>query len=423
MPTEIAPRQLLLQLFHAAVAAVDPFEVIGRHLPQAPKGRTVVIGAGKASARMAQGVERHWKGALTGLVVTRYGHGAPTRQIEIIEASHPVPDDAGQLAAERMLALTSNLTEDDLVLCLISGGGSALLSLPAPGISPNEKREINRQLLKSGAPINEMNCVRRHLSAVKGGRLALACYPAKVVTLIVSDVPGDDPAIVASGPTIADGSSALDALAILEKYAIPIPPSVRAVLVDPAFDSPKPDDPRLRGNETIVIATAQDALDAAASVAQAAGYTPFILSSSMEGEAREVALVHAGIARQLVLHDQPVPKPCVILSGGETSVTVRGNGRGGRNAEFLLALAIGLQGLDKVHAIACDTDGIDGTEDNAGCVLAPDSLARAAQLGLDARALLADNDGYAFFDALGDLIITGPTRTNVNDFRAILVQA
>jgi glycerate 2-kinase len=418
-----AARQLLLDLFNAAVKAVDPYEMMQRHLPSPPKGRTIVIGAGKAAARMAQGIERYWQGELSGLVVTRYGHGAPTTKIEVIEAGHPVPDDAGHAAAMQMLALVENLRADDLVLCLMSGGGSSLLSLPLPGVSLQEKRDINRALLKSGAPIDEMNCVRKHLSAIKGGRLAAACHPARVVTLVVSDVPGDDPGIVASGPTVADASTQQQALQILDKYAIALSPAVRALLQDRALETPKPGNPLLAGNETIVIATAQEALDAAADAARAAGYPALILSNSMEGEAREVAIVHAGIARQVLLHGQPMARPCVILSGGETSVTVRGNGRGGRNAEFLLALANALQGLDKIHAIACDTDGIDGTEDNAGALLSPATLKRAAALGLDVKALLANNDGYSFFEALGDLVITGPTRTNVNDFRAMLILA
>jgi glycerate 2-kinase len=415
------PRQFLLNLFDAALGAVDAGALLAQHLPPPPRGRTVVIGAGKAAARMAEGVERHWQGELSGLVVTRYAHGAPTRFIEVVEAGHPVPDAAGVEAAERMLALVNGLTEDDLVLCLMSGGGSALLSLPAPGITAQQKRDINRALLRSGAPIGEMNCVRRHLSSIKGGRLALACHPARVVTLIVSDVPGDDPAVVASGPTVPDGSTARDALAILERYAIAVPDEVRAVLLDPARAAPKPDDPRLARNETVVIATAQAALEAAADAARAAGVTPLILSNSIEGEARDVASVHAAIARQVQEHGQPSASPCVILSGGETSVTVRGQGRGGRNAEFLLALAIALDGRPKVHAIACDTDGIDGTEDNAGALAGPDTLARAAASGLEARAMLGDNDGYSLFSALGDLVVTGPTRTNVNDFRAILI--
>ncbi|MDQ1924084.1 glycerate kinase type-2 family protein [Massilia pseudoviolaceinigra] len=416
-------RALLLQLFHSALAAVDPLAVLAPHLPPPPKGRTIVIGAGKAAARMAQAVEQHWQGEIAGLVAARHGHGAPTRHIEVIEAGHPVPDEASTTAAQRMLALVRGLGEDDLVLCLMSGGGSALLSLPAPGITLDEKRELTRRLLASGAPIGEINCVRRHLSAIKGGRLALACHPARVVTLVVSDVPGDDPAVVASGPTIPDGSCAADALAVLGKYGIAVSPAVRAVLEDAALAAPAIDDARLCGNRTVVVASAQRALDAAASAARAAGYTPLILSGSMEGEAREVAIVHAGIARQAAGHGQPVAAPCVILSGGETTVTVRGGGRGGRNAEFLLALGVALKGMAGVHAIACDTDGIDGTEDNAGALLDPQSLARAALAGVDAGARLLDNDGYSFFAALGDLVVTGPTRTNVNDFRAILVEA
>ena len=413
---------LLHRLFVAALQAADPFNLIAPHLPLPPKGRTLVLGAGKAAARMAEAVERHWQGELSGLVVTRYGHGAPTRHIEVVEAGHPLPDEAGETAARRMLALASALGPDDLVICLMSGGGSALLSLPAPGIGFDEKRAINKALLRSGAPIGEMNCVRRHLSSIKGGRLAAACHPARVVTLVVSDVPGDDPAVVASGPTVPDGSTGEDAFAILDKYGIKASSAVHAVLADPALAAPRPDDPRLAQNSVHVIVTAQQSLEAAAQLARAAGYMPVILSSSLEGEAREVALVHAAIARQVLQYGQPAARPCVILSGGETSVTVRGGGRGGRNAEFLLALAVALDGLPGVHAIAADTDGIDGTEDNAGAWLAPDTLAAAQALGLDARNRLADNDGYGFFSALGQLIVTGPTRTNVNDFRAIVIE-
>jgi hydroxypyruvate reductase len=412
---------LLHRLFDAALKAADPYELIAPHLPPPPKGRTLVLGAGKAAARMAEAVERHWQGGVEGLVVTRYGHGAATRHIEVVEAGHPVPDEAGEAAARRMLALAGGLGPDDLVICLMSGGGSALLSLAAPGIGLDEKRAINKALLRSGAPIGEMNCVRRHLSSIKGGRLALACHPARVVTLVVSDVPGDDPAVVASGPTVPDDSTGADALAILDKYGIAASENVRAVLADPLLAAPRPDDPRLARNSVHVIVTAQQSLEAAAQVAREAGYTPLILSASLEGEAREVALVHAAIARQVVQYGQPAARPCAILSGGETSVTVRGQGRGGRNAEFLLALAVALDGLEGVHALAADTDGIDGTEDNAGAWLAPDSLATAQALGLDARARLADNDGYGFFATLGQLIVTGPTRTNVNDFRAIIV--
>ncbi len=409
---------LLRKLFDTAVAAVDPAHALLAHLPSAPSGRIVVVGAGKAAARMAQAVEQHYGARAQGLVVTRYGHGAPTTHIEVIEAGHPVPDAASAQAAQRMLDAVRGLSSDDLVLCLMSGGGSALLSLPAPGLPIEEKRAVHKALLACGAPISEINCVRRHLSAIKGGRLALACYPAPVLTLVVSDVPGDDPAVVASGPTLADRSSAQDARAILAKYAIAVSASVERVLNDPTLAAPTPDHPHLQNNRAIVIASAKQALDAAAAAASAAGYTPHILGDSIEGEAREVAMEHAAIVRQVHLHGKPVAAPCVILSGGETSVTVHGNGRGGRNAEYLLALAIALQGLRGVFAIACDTDGIDGTEDNAGALLGPDTLSRST---LDAQALLADNDGYRFFDALGDLVVTGPTRTNVNDFRAILI--
>ena len=417
------PCELLRRIFRVAVDAVDPLRVVPPHLPPPPKGRTLVFGAGKASARMALALERHWRGSLDGLVVTRYGHAEACSQIEIIEAGHPIPDDAGATAARRMLAMAQGLTEDDLVIFLISGGGSALLSLPAEGVDLQEKRRINADLLKSGATIGEMNCVRKHLSAVKGGRLALACHPAKVVTLVISDVPGDDPAVVASGPSIAERSSGADALAILARYRIAVSNALGALLRDPARAAPSIDDPRLQGNQVTLVATAQLALEAAAGMAREHGYAPLLLGDSIEGESREIAIMHAGIARQVLLRDQPLPKPCIILSGGETTVTVRGNGRGGRNAEFLLSLCIALDGLEDIHAIACDTDGIDGTEDNAGAVLRPSSLQRAQAMGLDAKAFLANNDGYSFFEKLGDLLITGPTKTNVNDFRAILIGA
>jgi glycerate 2-kinase len=415
------PCDFLRQMFRVAVEAVDPLRVVPPHLPPPPKGRTIVFGAGKASARMALALERHWQGGLEGLVVTRYGHAETCSRIEIIEAGHPIPDDAGADAAQRMLAMARGLSEDDLVIFLISGGGSALLSLPAPGVDVQQKRRINSALLKSGASIAEINCVRKHLSAVKGGRLALACYPAKVLTLVISDVPGDDPAIVASGPSIPDRSTGADALAILTRYRIDVPAALHELLLDPSRAAPAVTDPRLQRNEVIVVATAQLALEAAAAMARDHGYAPLLLGDSIEGESREIAIMHAGIARQVLLRDQPLPKPCVILSGGETTVTVRGRGRGGRNAEFLLSLCIALDGVADIHAIACDTDGIDGTEDNAGAVLRPSSLRRAHALGLDAKAFLADNDGYSFFEKLGDLLVTGPTRTNVNDFRAILV--
>lgn len=414
-------RALLAELFNAALRAADPLDTIGAHLPPPPKGRTVVIGAGKAAARMAQGVERRWQGPLSGVVVTRYGHGAPTKQVQVIEAGHPVPDEASAAAARRMLAAVRGLGPDDMVLCLMSGGGSALMALPAGAISLEQKRSINQALLRSGAPIAAINTVRKHLSAIKGGRLALACGAARVVTLVLSDVPGDDPAVVASGPTLPDASTAQDALRILEQYRIAIPPAVRAVLEDPELETPKPGDPRLERNSVAVIASARQALQAAADAARAEGLRPLVLSDRLEGEARTVAQAHAALVQGVIEHGSPLRPPCVILSGGETSVTLRGSGRGGRNAEYLLALAVALQGAPGVHAIACDTDGIDGTEDNAGAVLAPDTLQRAAAQGVDARALLDNNDGYSFFAALGDLVVTGPTRTNVNDFRAILI--
>jgi len=415
-------RTLLMSLFRAAVQTADPMRIVPAHLPAVPRGRTLVIGAGKASAQMARAVESSWKHALQGLVVTRYGYKVPTEQIEIVEAAHPVPDQAGHDAAVRMLRLVRGLSPDDLVLCLISGGGSSLLPLPVAGLTLSDKQQVNRALLRSGATISEMNCVRKHLSAIKGGRLGAACSPARVVTLLISDVPGDDPSVIASGPTVADPTTCADALAILQKYSIAEPAAALDHLRGGHDETPKPGDPRLAGAQTIMIGTPQASLEAAAQVAQAAGVTPLILSDAIEGEARDVALVHAAIARQVAAHGQPARAPCVLLSGGETTVTVRGKGRGGRNAEFLLALAIALEGHPRIHAIACDTDGIDGTEDNAGAITGPDSLTRAAALGLRAKDFLADNDGYTFFEQLGDLVVTGPTLTNVNDFRAILVR-
>lgn len=414
-------RDILRRLFAAAIGAVDPLKILASHLPAPPKGRTIVLGAGKAAAAMARAVEDNWPGALSGLVVTRYGHGLPCQRIEVVEASHPVPDAAGQQAARRILAMAGGLTEDDLVLCLISGGASALLAIPGAGLTLADKQSVNKALLKSGANIAEMNCVRKHLSAIKGGRLAAAAHPAKVVTLLISDVPGDDPSVIGSGPTVADPSTRLDAMAVMHKYGIDTPAAMR-LLALPASETPKPRDPRLARCETKIIGTMQAALHAAAELARKEGLTPIVLGD-LEGEAREVALVHAGIARQVARHGQPLPPPAVILSGGETTVTVRGQGRGGRNAEFLLALAVALDGHPGISAVAGDTDGIDGTEDNAGALLTPDSLARAIASGVNAKAMLANNDGYGFFSQLGDLIVTGPTRTNVNDFRAILVRS
>ena len=429
---ETDPAALLRRLFDAALAAANPDKVIPSQLAglgaAAGNGRVVVLGAGKASAAMARAVERHWAEAtgqdpdrLEGLVVTRYGHAVPCERIEIVEAAHPVPDAAGEAGAARMLALAESLGPDDLALCLISGGGSALLALPASGLNLADKQQVNDALLRSGADIAEMNCVRKHLSAIKGGRLAAAVAPARLVSLLISDVPGDDPDVIASGPTVADPTSYADASAILKHYAIEPPPAVRAHLEAAAEESPKPGDPRLARAETHLIARPQGSLEAAAEVARAAGVTPLILGDAIEGEAREVARVMAGIAQQCRRHGQPAAPPCVLLSGGETTVTVRGKGRGGRNVEFLLALAVALNGAAGIHAVACDTDGIDGTEDNAGARLGPDSLARGRAQGLDAAAYLANNDGYSYFAALDDLIVTGPTLTNVNDFRAILV--
>ena len=417
----IDPKQLLQQMFDAAIVAALPDKSLPAYLPKPPKGRTIVVGCGKAAASMAKALEDHWRGELSGLVVTRYGHNAPTRTIEVVEAAHPVPDLAGREAAERILKMVQGLAADDLVLFLVSGGGSALLALPAPGLTLTDKQAINKALLKSGANIAEMNCVRKHLSAIKGGRLAAACAPAKVLTLAISDIPGDDPAVIASGPTVADPTTFADALAILAKYRITDPLTVVNHLRAAREETPKPGDPRLARTELHMIATPQLSLEAAAKVARKAGVTPLILGDAIEGESREVALVHAGIARQVRRHGQPARSPCVLLSGGETTVTVRGHGRGGRNAEFLLALAVALHAEPGISALAGDTDGVDGTEDNAGVLLTPDTLARSAARGLDAKAMLADNDGYSFFSGLGDLVITGPTLTNVNDFRAILV--
>ena len=416
------PRAFLLDLFAATVGAVSAEKCLPTFLPEPPiNGRTLVIGAGKGAAAMAQTVERHWQGELSGMVVTRYGHGAACSRIEVIEAAHPVPDEAGRQAAVRMLQMVQGLTKDDLVLCLISGGGSALLALPAEGIKLEQKQSINKALLNSGATISEMNCVRKHLSAIKGGRLALACAPARVVTLLISDVPGDDPDIIASGPTLVDPTTCAEALAVLDKYGIAIDDAVRRHLQSGAGETPKPGDPRFAANHHHVIATAQHALEAAAAVARSRGIAAHILSDGIEGEARDIGLMHAALARQIRHRAQPFQAPCVLISGGETTVTVRGSGRGGRNAEFLLSLAVALDGAPGIHAIACDTDGIDGSEDNAGALLDPSSLQRARDLGLRAMTLLDNNDGYGFFDALGDLIVSGPTRTNVNDFRAILV--
>lgn len=417
------PRDMLRAMLDAAIAAAQPALCVPRHLPSPPKGRLVVIGAGKASAAMARAVEDHWRGPLSGLVVTRYGYAVPCECIEIVEAAHPVPDAAGEAAARRMLELVGGLTSDDLVLCLVSGGGSSLLPLALPGLALEDKQRLNRALLASGASITEMNCVRRHLSAIKGGRLAAACHPARVVNLLLSDVPGDDPIDIASGPTVPDRTTCADALDILRRYEIDVPARALALLESGEGETLKAHDPRLPSIETRFIATPQMALEAAAAVARDAGLAVCILGDAIEGEAREVARTLAGIALQVARHGQPVAPPCVLLSGGETTVTLRGRGRGGRNVEFLLALGIALNGEPRIHALAGDTDGVDGQEEIAGALLAPDSLARARAQGLGPRDRLDDNDGHGFFEALGDSVVTGPTLTNVNDFRAIVIAA
>ena len=415
------PVELLKAMFQAGVDAALPSLCVPPHLPPKPKGRTVIIGAGKASGAMAKALEDAWDGPLEGLVVTRYGYRVPTERLEVVEAAHPVPDAAGQDAARRIRRLVQGLTKDDLVLCLISGGGSALLALPAEGVTLEDKQAVNKALLKSGATITEMNTVRKHLSAIKGGRLAAAASPAKVVALMISDVPGDDPSIIASGPTVPDPSTNQDALGIIAKYAIDVPASVRRCL-ETVEETPKPGDPRLANVKNIMVATPQASLEAAADVARKAGVTPVILGDSIEGESRDVALVHAGIARQCAMRGQPAEPPCVLISGGETTITLKGNGKGGRNSEFLLALAIALQGMPDIYGLAGDTDGIDGSENNAGAILTPDTLARAEKAGLNAKAMLANNDPYSFFKGIGDLLETGPTLTNVNDLRAILIE-
>jgi hydroxypyruvate reductase len=414
-------RTLLKQMFDAAIVAAQPALCVPPALPAAPKGRLIVIGAGKASAEMARAVERNWQGPLTGLVVTRYGYAVPCERIDIVEAAHPVPDAAGLQAARHILERVQGLSADDTVLCLISGGGSSLLPLPLEGVTLEDKQKVNQALLQSGASIGEMNCVRRHLSAIKGGRLAAACHPAKVVTLLISDVPGDDPRDIASGPTVADASTCDDALAIIRRYAIDLPEKVMDVLRSGRGESIKPGDARLAGNEVRIIATPQMALEAAARVAAQHGVSVHILGDSIEGEARDVGKVMAGIALQVARRGQPFAAPCVLLSGGETTVTVRGKGRGGRNVEFLLSCAIALRGDAHIYGLAGDTDGVDGQEEIAGAWIAPDTLTRAFKAGLRPADSLDNNNGHGFFQALSDSVITGPTLTNVNDFRALLI--
>nr|WP_188824620.1 glycerate kinase [Brucella endophytica] len=425
MMTVIDPKSFLTSLFHAAVSAADPEQAIAACLPRKPKGRTIVIGAGKGSAQMARAFEKAWEeagnGPVEGVVVTRYRYGAECRQVEIIEAAHPVPDEAGLAAAKRLFEAVSGLTEDDLVVALISGGGSALLPSPPDGMTLEDEIAVNRALLASGAPIAAMNAVRKHLSTIKGGRLAAAAYPAKLVSLIVSDIPGDNPAFVASGPTVPDRTSREDALKIVERYRLPLPEAALRHLQSEAADAPKPDDPRFSGHEVRVIASAALSLEMAAEEARRQGVEAVILSDAIQGEAREVAHVHAALAREVLLKDRPFRKPVVLLSGGETTVTLRGKGRGGRNTEFLLSFALDIDGLDGITALAADTDGIDGSEDNAGAFADGTTVARLLALGRDGAALLADNDAWSAFEAIGDLFVTGPTGTNVNDLRAVLV--
>ncbi|KQZ41224.1 MULTISPECIES: glycerate kinase [unclassified Ensifer] len=422
MPTITDPRRFLEALFTSAVAAADPEKVIAANLPARPKGRTVVVGAGKGAAQMAAAFERHWDGPLSGVIVTRYGYAAPCETIEVLEASHPLPDENGLLASKRLLAEVGGLTADDLVVALVCGGGSALLPSPPPGLTLEDEIAVNRALLASGAPISAMNAVRKHVSMIKGGRLAAAAYPAKVVSLIVSDIPGDDPALVASGPTLADASTREDALTLIERYSLNLPAKVMAWINSPESAAPSPDDPRFARNEVRLIASASVSLEAAAAEARAAGIDAIILSDAIEGEARDVGGVHAAIAREVVGRGRPFTKPVVVLSGGETTVTIRGKGKGGRNSEFLLAMALGIDGAKGVSALAADTDGIDGSEDNAGAFADDTTIARLAAQRLDAATFLQKNDSWSAFDALGDLFKPGPTGTNVNDFRAILVQ-
>ena len=422
----MGPRELLVESYRAAVAAADPLKIVPPHLPGPPRGKTLAIGAGKAAASMAAAVERHWPGdaALSGLVITRYAHSLPTERIRVVEAGHPVPDESGEAAAREILAQVRGLGEDDLLLALVSGGGSSLLALPAEGVTMTDLKEVTRQLLMCGAAIQEINSVRKHLSAIQGGWLAAACR-AQILALVISDVTGDDPTHIASGPCAPDPSTYHDALDILAKYSVPAPATVNRHLENGARgairETPKPGDPVFARTENRVIATAHRSLEAAAEVFRANGITPAILGDSITGEAQEVGKVMAAIAREVRSYNSPFQAPVALISGGECTVTVRAKGRGGRCSEFLLSLGVELDGMKAVHAIAADTDGIDGSEDNAGALLAPDSLRRAASQGLNAKTLLTGNDAWGFFSALGDLVQTGPTLTNVNDYRAILV--
>lgn len=417
------PKSLLTSIFNAAVAAANPELTIRSHLPEKPKGRTIVVGAGKGSAQMAAAFEKAWDGPLEGVVVTRYGYAAPCRRIRVLESAHPVPDAAGLEASRTLLNTVRRLTSDDLVVALISGGGSALLPSPPDGLTLADEIAVNEALLASGAPISAMNTVRKHVSTIKGGRLAVAAWPARVVSLVVSDIPGDNPALVASGPTVPDTGSRADALAIVAAYGMKLPEAVTAHLNSPAADAPRPDDERFSHSEVHVIASAAVSMEAAAAEAGRHGVEAVILSDSIEGEARDVGSVHAAIAREIATRDRPFRKPVLLLSGGETTVTLRAKGgKGGRNSEFLLAFALGVDGMDGIDALAADTDGIDGSEDNAGAFADGTSVARMRAAGIDAKAMLAGNNAWTAFNAVGDLFVPGPTGTNVNDLRAILVR-
>ena len=417
----MTPDALLNAAFHAAVEAAQPGNCLPRFLPAVPRGRTVLVGAGKAAAAMALSVDGSWNGDLSGAVVTAAGHGLRCPRVEVLEATHPLPAEAGHRAARDIMRRVAGLGAEDLVICLLSGGGSALMPLPADGLGLDEKQAITRALLRSGATIGEINCVRRHLSSIKGGRLGAACHPARLLTLAISDVPGDDPVDIASGPTVADPTTCADALAVLERHHIDVPLRVREGLGAGRWESVKPGDPRLAGSEFRIVATPQQSLEAAAAQVRAEGVAALVLSDRVEGEARDVGREMAAFALGVSRGEGPVRPPCLLLSGGETTVTVRGNGRGGRNVEFLLSFGLALGAAGRIWAIACDTDGVDGTEPIAGAVWRPDTLARSAGLGLAPSAFLEANDAHSFFQALGDSVVTGPTRTNVNDFRAILV--
>ncbi len=423
----MTPRKLLIESFRTAVAAADPLKIVPRHLPRPPRGRTLVVGAGKAAAAMARAVETHWprSAPLEGTVITRYGHGLPTSRIDVVEAGHPVPDERGEEAARDILTRVKGLGRDDLLLCLVSGGGSSLLSLPLPGVPMADLKEVTRELLRCGASIQEINTVRKHLSQVQGGRLA-AASPARVLALIVSDVTGDDPTHIASGPCAPDPTTYADALEILKRYRVGAPDAVRDALTfgneGRLEETPKPGDPIFRRVQNRVIGTAQGSLRAAARFLRSEGIRSVILGDSVKGEARDIATVYSALVKQIRAHGHPWRAPIALVSGGEATVTVRGEGRGGRCSEFLLSLVIELEGMKNVYALACDTDGIDGSEDNAGAIATPDSLSRAGKLAVRPNQLLAGNNAYDFFEKLGDLIVTGPTRTNVNDFRVILVR-